>query len=166
MNKFSEMFHKVCSAFVVNAEAARTLASDPLQSFKFQLSISSIPSSIGFTKISGMSREYEVVEYLENMFDYTHKLPGREKVGEITFERGMYAGDETLWNAFRDILTSGMAATRRDCTINVLDRWGNVRRTFQLAECWFSKFETGDFDASSSEVIIETLTMQFENYLN
>ena len=161
--KFSDFFK---SAFVVDVHAARTFAADPLQSYKFQLSVSGIPASIGFCKVGGMAREYEVVEYLENMFDYTHKLPGREKVGEVTFERGMYAGDETLWNAFKSIQNDGPSATRRDCTINVLDRWGRVKRTFQLAECWFSKFETGEFDANSSEVIIETLTMQFESYLN
>lgn len=166
MKKFTEIFKQVCSAFVVEAHAVRTFIADPLQSYKFQLSISGIPATVGFSKVGGMSREYEVVEYLENMFDYTHKLPGREKVGEVTFERGMYAGDETLWDAFKYVATMGPSGTRRDCTLNVLDRWGNVRRTFQLAECWFSKFETGDFDASSSEVIIETLTMQFENFLN
>lgn len=166
MNKFAKIFKCAMSAFVVNANAARTFIADPLQSFKFSLAVSGIPASVGFSKVGGMSREYEVIEYLENMFDYTHKLPGREKVGEVTFERGMYAGDEVLWNAFKSIMSEGPGATRRECTINVLDRWGNPRRTFQLAECWFSKFETGEFDASSSEVIIETLTMQFESFLN
>ncbi len=161
MNKFAQIFH---DAVVTKAHAARTFSADPLQSYKFLVSISGIPTSIGFQKISGLSREVAVVEYLENLFQYTHKFPGRETVGEVTFERGMYGGDLTLWNAYKSIFSQS-TAVRRDVTISVTDRWGYVRRTFQLAECWFSKFESGDFDASSNEVIIETLTMQFENFL-
>lgn len=159
------IFNAIRAAFsTIKAHAARTFSADPLQGYKFRVSISGIPDSIGFQKISGLSREVEVVEYLENMFEYAHKFPGREKVGEVTFERGMYGGDETLWNAYKSIF-SAASAVRRDVTLNVCDRWGNIRRTFQLAECWFSKFETGDFDATSNDVVIETLTMQFENFL-
>lgn len=161
MNKFAQF---LVDAVATKAHAVRTFTADPLQSYKFQVSISGIPASIGFKSISGLSREVAVVEYLENLFEYTHKFPGRETVGEVTFERGMYGGDETLWNAYKSLFSAN-TAVRRDVTINVTDRWGSIRRTFQLAECWFSKFETGDFDAESNEVIIETLTMQFENFL-
>lgn len=160
MNKFFEILKNVA---VTKAYAARTFSSDPLQAFKFRVNISGIPSSIGFKSVGGLSREVEVVEYLENMYDYTHKLPGRETVGEITFERGMYA-DRTLENAYKTLFKNS-TAKRRDVTINVCDRWGTIRRTFRLAECWFSKFEVADLDAESNDVLIETLTMQFENFL-
>ena len=160
MNKFASILKNV---IVTKAYAARTFSSDPLQSFKFRVSISGVPSSIGFKSVGGLSREVEVVEYLENMFDYTHKLPGRETVGEITFERGMYA-DTTLIDTYKTIFTS--KGTRRDVTVSVCDRFGTARRTFRLAECWFSKYEVADLDAESSDVLIETLTMQFENFLN
>lgn len=160
MNKFFEILKNVA---VTKAYAVRTFSSDPLQAFKFRVSISGIPSSIGFKSIGGLSREVEVVEYLENMFDYKHKMPGRETVGEITFERGMYA-DKTLENAYKSIFKAS-TAVRRDVTINVTDRYGAIRRTFQLAECWFSSFKIADLDAGSSDVLIETLTMQFENFL-
>lgn len=159
MNKF---FNILKDVIVTDAYAVRTFSSDPLQAYKFRVSISGIPSSIGFKSIGGLSREVEVVEYLENMFQYTHKLPGRESVGEITFERGMYA-DRALETAYTSIFKS--SAVRRDVTINVTDRYGAIRRTFRLAECWFSAFEIADLDAESSDVIIETLTMQFENFL-
>lgn len=160
MNKFFEILKNVA---VTKAYAVRTFSSDPLQAFKFRVNISGIPSSIGFKSVGGLSREVEVVEYLENMYDYTHKLPGRETVGEITFERGMYA-DRTLENAYKTLFKES-TAKRCDVTINVCDRWGTIRRTFRLAECWFSKFEVADLDAESSDVLIETLTMQFENFL-
>lgn len=158
--KFSEILK---SAISTKAYAmARTFAEDPLQAFKFRVNISGMNSSIGFQSVGGLSRETEVVTYLENMFDHEHKLPGRETVGEITFARGMYS-DTTYLDAYKEIFKPG--ATRRDVTINVCDRFGNIRKTYQLAECWFSKYEVADLDATSSDVLIETLTMQFESFL-
>lgn len=159
MNKFIKILHSA----VINAHAARTFSKDPLQAFKFRVSIDGIPSSIGFKSVGGLSREVAVVEYLENMYDYTHKLPGRETVGEVTLERGMYA-DKTLINAYTNLFRKSKAK-RFNVTISVCDRWGTVRRTFQLAECWFSKYEVADLDAETDDVIIETLTIQFEQFL-
>lgn len=146
----------------IKAYAARTFKSDPLMSFKFKVSISGLDGSIGFKSISGLSRETEVVEYIENMFDCKHKLPGRETVGEITLERGMYSS-KSIENAYTKLFTGKQS--RRDVTISVCDRFGNAKRTFKLANCWFSKYETGDMNADSSEVLVEKLTMQFEKFL-
>lgn len=159
MNKF---FNIMRSAFVNKAYAVRTLESDPLQSFMFQVEIEGMPTGVGFQKIGGLSREVAVVEYLENMYNHTHKLAGRETVGEITFERGMYA-DDYLQQQYEKIFND--LSARTTVTINVMDRVGNIRRTFKCAECWFSKYECGDLDATSDDVVIETLTMQFEYFV-
>ena len=159
MNKFATILKDVITT---KAYAVRTFESDPLQSYMFKVQISGLPTGVGFQKVGGLSREVAVVEYLENMYSHTHKLPGRESVGEITFERGMYA-DDYLQTAYESIFKS--TTKRSTVVIQVCDRFGNVRREFQLAECWFSKYECGDLDATSDDVIIETLTMQFEYFL-
>ena len=141
---------------------ARTIQQDPLQSFMFRVTIAGLPTGVGFQKVGGLSREVAVVEYLENMYEHKHKLPGRESVGEVTFERGMYA-DDYLQGLYESVFNNN--TVRSTVTIDVCDRFGNIRRSFQLAECWFSKFEVGDLDATSDDVIIETLTMQFESFL-
>lgn len=140
---------------------ARTTASDPLQSFMFSVSFEGLPTGVGFQKVGGLSREVAVVEYLENMYSHAHKMPGRETVGEVTFERGMYA-DKHLQNLYEKIINDPNARTT--VTINIKDRQGNIKKTFNCAECWFSKYEVGDLDATSDDVIIETLTMQFEYF--
>ena len=157
--KFANILKDVMTT---KAYASRTAEQDPLQSFMFRVSISGLPTGIGFQKVGGLNREYSVVEYLENMYDHAHKLAGREKVGEITFERGMYA-DNALQTVYETIVND--TSSRHDVTIEICDRVGNVRRKFELAECWFSKYEVGDLDATSDDVIIETLTMQFEYFL-
>lgn len=145
-----------------NAHALRTTESDPLQSFMFKVSIPGLPTGVGFQKVSGLSREVEVIEYFENMYDHARKLPGRESVGEVTFERGMYS-DKYLQSLYENIFKT--SASRQTVVIQVCDRLGNIRREFKCAEAWFSKYEVGDLDATSSDAIIETLTMVFEYFL-
>lgn len=159
MNKFAEILKSVITT---KAYASRTIEQDPLQSFMFKVQIAGLPTGVGFQKVGGLSREVAVVEYLENMYEHKHKLPGRESVGEVTFERGMYA-DDYLQALYEDVFNNN--SVRNTVVIQVCDRFGKVRREFSLAECWFSKFEVGDLDATSDDVIIETLTMQFEYFL-
>lgn len=146
----------------INAEAVRSFEADPLQAFRFRVSIPGIPSQVGFQKVGGLNREMEVATYIENMFNHEHKLPGREKVGDVTFERGMYA-DNYLKSQYESIFTN--KANRTTVVIQIVDRFGNIRKEFKCAEAWFSKYELGDLDASSNDVIIETLTMVFEYFL-
>ena len=159
MDKFKEILKNVITT---KAYASRTIEQDPLQSFMFKVQISGLPTGVGFQKVGGLSREVGVIEYLENMYEHAHKLPGRETVGEITFERGMYA-DDYLQSIYETVFHNNNA--RSTVVIQVCDRFGNVRREFQLAECWFSKYEVAYLVALSVDVIIETLTMQFEYFL-
>ena len=158
--KFADMIKSVVTdkAYAM----ARTVETDPLQSFMFRVSIPESGIEIGFQKVSGLSREMAVVEYLESMYKHVYKLAGREKVGDVTFERGMYADDkmEQLFDRIVNDVTS-----RCTVVITIMDRGGTVRRTFTCAECWFSKYECGDLDASSDDVIIETVTMAFEYFI-
>lgn len=149
-------------SIAISAMAARTIESDPLQSFMFKVSIPGLPTGVGFQKVGGLSREVEVVEYFENMYDHAHKLPGRESVSEVTFERGMYA-DDYLQGLYEKVFNNN--TVRNTVVIQVCDRFGAIKREFKCAEAWFSKYECADLDATSSDVIIETLTMVFEYFL-
>lgn len=153
---------KLMDLFVIRAFAARTTSSDPLQKFKFRLTIPGLPSGIGFQKVSGLSQEVGVTEYDEGGYDYTHKLPGRPKVGEVTAERGSYA-DKSFQNLLQKTLTD--KSMRNTIILEQLDRYGKAVRTYKLAEAWVSKWEGSDFDASSDDVAIEKITIQFEYFL-
>ena len=142
---------------------ARTIANDPLQKFMFRVTVPGLPTGLGFQKVGGLTREVGVVEYLEGLSKYTHKLPGREKVGEVTLERGSYATKE-LEAQYKKVLTD--SNLRNTVIIEILDRFGNAKRTYKLAEAWVSKWEGSDLDASSDDVAIEKLTVQFEYFLN
>lgn len=142
---------------------ARTIANDPLQKFMFRVTVPGLPTGLGFQKVGGLTREVGVVEYLEGLYQYTHKLPGREKVGEVTLERGSYVTKE-LEAQYKKVLTD--SNLRNTVIIEILDRFGNTKRTYKLAEAWVSKWEGSDLDASSDDVAIEKLTVQFEYFLD
>lgn len=157
------MFKKLLGLVSINAFAARTTSVDPLQKFKFRLTIPGLPSGIGFQKVSGLSQEIGVTEYDEGGYAYTHKLPGRPKVGEVTAERGSYA-DKSFQNLLQQTLTN--PDMRNTIIFEQLNRYGEAVRTYKLAEAWVSKWEGSDFDASSDDVAIEKITIQFEYFLD
>ena len=146
---------------VLMAHAARTSSEDPLQKFKFRVTIPGIPSQIGFQKVSGLSKEVNVVEYDESAFEYTHKLPGKTKFGEVTMERGMFY-DSSMLDQMKVIQNPDYRTTM---IVQLMDRFGNVQRTWKLAEAWISKWEGSDLDATSDDVAIETITVQYEYML-
>lgn len=146
---------------VLMAHAARTSSEDPLQKFKFRVTIPGIPSQIGFQKVSGLSKEVNVVEYDESAFEYTHKLPGKTKFGEVTMERGMFS-DSSMLDQMKVIQNPDYRTTM---IVQLMDRFGNVQRTWKLAEAWISKWEGSDLDSTSDDVAIETITVQYEYML-
>lgn len=141
--------------------ASRSEKEDPLQGFKFRISIPGLPDSCGFQKVSGLEMEIGVVEYDEGGYDVTHKLQGKAKGGEIVCEKGMFPSTQ-VEQIFRKALTSKERGT---VVVNLLDSRGKVARTWKLAECWCSKWEAGDLDASSEDVLTESITIQFEYML-
>lgn len=148
---------------IMKAFAARTVSNDPLQKFMFRVTVPGLPTGMGFQKVGGLTREVGVTEYLEGLYQYTHKLPGREKVSEVTLERGSYASKE-LEALYSKVLTD--PNIRNTIIIEILDRFGETKRTYKLAEAWVSKWEGSDLDASSDDVAIEKLTVQFEYFLD
>lgn len=149
--------------FLIKASASRSTAVDPLLKFKFRLTIPGLPSGIGFQKVSGLTREVAVTEYSEGLYDHTHKLPGRESVGEVTAERGVYA-DTSIQDLIKSTLTN--PDMRNTIIFEQLNRNGEAVRTYKLAEAWVSKWENSDGDATSDDVAIETITIQFEYFLD
>ena len=97
------------------------------------------------------------------MTNYAQKLTGKEKVGEVTLERGMYLTQE-MESYYKTLLKN--PESRSTVVIEYLDRYGSVTRTYKLANAWASKWEGSDLDATSSDVAIEKITLQFEYFLD
>lgn len=141
---------------------ARTYANDPLQMFRFRVSMPGLPAGMGFQKVSGLTREIGVVEYDEGGYSHTHKLTGKEQGGEVTLEKGMFANAD-LEEIYKRSLNN--PDYRTTVIIEQLDKFGKVARSWTLAEAWVSKWEGSELDATSEDVAIESITIQFEYYL-
>ena len=138
---------------------ARARVSDPLQKFKFNLSIPGLPTNYGFNKVSGLKRDTGVVEYSEGGYDHTIKLPGKEKVEAVTLEKGM-GKDKYLETLYKKTLED--PNYRFTCTIMQKDSKNEIARKWTLAECWVSAWEGTDLDATSEDVAIEKIVIQCE----
>lgn len=136
----------------------RTLANDPLMGFRFKVEIEGI-ADMGFTDVSGLNASTEVVEYREGGFNYTRKLPGRQKVGQVTLSTGS-VGSLTLYNWYNSSLTN--SAFRKTVTIIEQDRLGNPVRQWLLNESWASQFDAPSLNAESSNVSVEKIVLECE----
>ena len=141
----------------------RTVNEDPLQKFMYRVRIPGYPASLGFTTVGSFVREMGVIEYAEGMFEYFHKLSGRQKVTDIEFERGAYR-DHHAYNLYAETLND--PKHRTTVTIEVLDRYQRVAREYVLANAWCSKLEVSGLEAASDEVLVDKMTITFEYFLN
>lgn len=151
--------------FKIEAYAGRAVTADPLQKYRFAISVPNYDNpAAGFSKCSGIVDEVDVVEYCEGVWGYTHRIPGRNKVEPVTLERGAYSGLDGL-NAIDATRTN--PNMRGNIIISVgrsqSEKSGSTEAfSIILAEAWVSKVELGDFDATSGDVLIEKMTVQYE----
>ena len=116
----------------------------------------------GFTEVSGLTIEREVVEYREgNSPEYkTIKMPGLEKSHTIVLKRGIIAGDHDFYNWMNTINLN--TVERRDVTISLLNESHEPVMTWKVKNAWPIKFEGPTLKSDGSEVAIETLELAHE----
>ncbi len=124
---------------------------------------------IGFTEVSGLDFETEVIEYREgNSKKYNKtKQPGLTKYANITMKRGTFEGDFdffTEWQKtyyFQEGNETG-SLYRRSVTIKLLNENHEPIITWILENAWPSKVQSTDLKADANEVAIETMELVHE----
>lgn len=136
----------------------------PLPKFHFQLDWGG--TRIGFTEVSGLDFETEVIEYREgsNPTYNKSKQPGLTKYSNITLKRGTFLGDFQFFEQWRNTMMfqEGKAKFRRDVTIRLLDEEHQPIITWALTRAWPSKIQSTDLKADANEVAIETMELVHE----
>lgn len=157
------------------------LSKDVYRGFKFAVTIISQNQSFNFArssfqKVTGMKSSVEVVEYREgNMPDRMEKMAGMMSYDAVTLERGISNDDDfNAWMKTVCDVSSGAAATppnsgnpdvgagsyRCDVKVDLYNKQGLVVKSYLLKDAWPSEYVIGDFDATSNDVVISTLTLQ------
>lgn len=136
----------------------------PLPKFHFQVEWGG--TRIGFTEISGLAFETEVIEYREgNTPTYNKsKQPGLTKYSNITLKRGVFLGDFEMFELWRNTMMfqEGKTKFRRDISIKLLDEEHKPVITWLVAKAWPCKVIFADLKADANEIIIETMELVHE----
>lgn len=124
---------------------------------------------IGFTEVSGLDFETEVIEYREgnsNTYNKT-KQPGLTKYSNITLKRGTFEGDYTFFQEWEKTFyfqegNKTRSKYRRDVQIMLLGENHEPIITWTLLNAWPSKVQSTDLKADANEVAIETMELVHE----
>lgn len=133
-----------------------------LTTFRFQVDWGG--TNIGFSEVSGMDFETDVVEYTHGaMLESTPmKSPGKPKYGNITLKRGVFRNDSEAYDWMKAIRTEEDA--RRNITITMLDQNQNPVLVWRVQNAWVSKLTTPNLNAGSSEAAVEQMDVVCESY--
>ena len=132
----------------------------PYLNFHFQVEWGG--TRLGFTEVSGLEIEHEIVEYREGAspVSSSKKMPGIRKYSNITLKRGIVKGDNEFFEWINTI--SMNQVERRDVIIKLLDGRHDPVRVWRIRNAWPVKFSGTDLKADSGEVAIESLELAHE----
>lgn len=127
--------------------------------FRYKVEIDGLNAG-GFSEVTGFDASIDVIEYREgDMVTTPMKLPGLKKYGNITLKQGL-ADSMVLYNWI--IAGVNGAVQRKTITITLLDEEGAPAASWQVINAWPMKYTAPDFNATASEVAIETLEIAHE----
>jgi phage tail-like protein len=137
----------------------------PYGSFNFLVSIAGSDSQDaqgGFSEVSGLSAEIEVIEYRAGNYvsETPIMIPGLTKYTPVTLKRGLI-GSLDLYQWFVD---SGRSESnsKRDIIISLLNDEHEPVFTWRLRNAWVSRYSCSDLKASSSDIAIESVELVHE----
>lgn len=140
----------------------------PIPKFHFQVEWGD-DFRIGFTEVSGLDFETEVIEYREgNSKKYNKtKQPGLTKFSNITLKRGTFEGDFDYYKEWRKTYffqegNKTGSQYRRTVTIKLLNENHEPIIVWKVQNAFPSKVQSTDLKADGNEVAIETMELVHE----
>jgi len=123
-----------------------------------------------FRTCSPIRRDTEIIENWEGGEMIADKDPGRTMFDPITLERAM-TDNEELRQWCEDVVnfTEGNAGVplnelKKTVDIIQLDRTRTPIRKYRLHECWPNTDQIGPWDNTTSENVLESVTLTFKYY--
>ena len=136
------------------------MAGYPNPKFRYKVEIDGIEAG-GFSEVTGADITIEPIEYREGDMtaETPMKVPGLKKYGNLTFKQGM-----TDSKVMYDWLANGIQGPvdRKTVTITLLDDSQSPAASWQAINAWPTKYTAPDFNATASEIAIETLEIVHE----
>lgn len=139
----------------------------PLPKFHFQVDWNG--TKIGFTEVSGLDVETEVIEYRhgESKEYNKTKQPGLTKFSNITLKRGTFQSDNEYYDWWKEtkFFQEGRKTSskfRRNITISLLDENHKAIINWKVKNAWPTKIQSTDLKADGNEIAIESMELVHE----
>jgi phage tail-like protein len=133
--------------------------------------VSKVDPILGVSKVSGLKRSSDVIEYKEGGNPVTLKGIGRTKYEPITLERGVtYDSDFEQWANAAQVLDRGhplssLRKLRREIQIDLLNEAGQPALRYLVHRCWVSEFQAlPDLDAGGNAIAVEHIKIENEGW--
>jgi len=121
---------------------------------------------MGFTEVTGLDFETEVIEYREgNSVKYNKlKQPGLTKYSNVTLKRGTFLGDFDYFELWKNtyFFQEVKEKYRTNVIIQLMDEQHNPIITWSLTNAWPTKIQATDLKADANEVAIESMELVHE----
>jgi phage tail-like protein len=136
------------------------MANYPLPKFHFRVEWGG--SRIGFTEVTGLNLETEVIEYRDGSSpEYNKiKMPGLRKYGNITLKRGTFANDNEYYAWFNTVNLNQIE--RRDVTISLLNENHEPVVVWKVKNAFPIKIQSPDLKSDANEAAIESIEIAHE----
>jgi phage tail-like protein len=153
--------------------SVNTNRTDPFKNYRFRVYFGTSTSPVaGVSKVTGLKRSSDVIDYKEGGNAIIRKGLGRTKYEPITLERGItFDTDFEIWANAAQVLDKGAPSTslanlRRDIRIELYDETGvTAVQRYIVHNAWVSEFQSlSDLDAGGNAVAIEHIKIENEGW--
>ncbi len=129
---------------------------------KFHFSVDWGGTKIGFTEVSGLDVETEVIEYRDGaMPEYSKKkMPGMQKYSNITLKRGTFQSDNEYYEWWNTVQLNTIQ--RRDIIIQLLNEEHSPVVVWKVKNAWPTKMQSTDLKGDGNETAIESIELVHE----
>ena len=130
------------------------LRTDPFLNCNFLVEIEGLVVA-GFSEVSGLAGELEVLEYREGGVNgYAHRLPGPVKYGNLTLRHGM-TYDPQMW-IWWESTTSGLIK-RRTMVVLLLDSLRIPAHVWEIKGAFPVRWNGPELKAETAGVAVQSL---------
>jgi len=142
---------------------------DPYKTYRFLVYFDKSTTPVaGMSKVGGLKRSSDVIEYKEGGNGLIRKGLGRTKYDPIILERGVtHDTDFEQWANAAQVLDKGhpsqsLKNLRKEIRIELLNEEGQPVHRYLVHRCWVSEYQAlPDLDGGTNAVAIEHI--KFEN---
>jgi phage tail-like protein len=139
---------------------------DPPAAFHFRAEFD-VPGAtdrdIRFREVAGLTMELEELSYAEGGENrFSHRLPVRGRYPDLVLKRGLLL-DSGLKDWIVDAVQN-LVIQPATVWVTLLDAAHEPLRTYTVLGCWPKKWVVSDFNAETSQIVVESLELAYQYF--